>query len=592
MGNKKEFEFIVKKPTFLNGVYCIIQLQKRMVYVGETKDVYIRFADHINCISTGNIATFHGSNDNLINEEDIKFWFYPLLDNEKQCINFLKKQGNRNTPFSQNLYDETIIMYLFRKYGFELYNALNDNCGRNFFAEENIYNLEKMTIDFIQDKDNSRTKDEIMESIKKYDEVVQKALREILGKANFEKRSNIKEYSKIDLEKIWNNKKTSKKYNLLNPDSNIEKAIKEIAYGYLDSEILEYCGIECIDAKKLSDMINEGKLFDTTIFSKVGNYKDQLLSTILALKADDIENYGKCLWSFKGLDEKDTRLFLQTSSNPDNKKESKYIFLTFTPSKKHSGNMNSEETNPIEGKSFEKFKERFRKNILKNDSYIIAKSVSINDENCDTVQLSKELNKSLKDMFPIIMNCKKEKGENKSRAFVISKIWALDNYVNALDGIYNCYWRHTAQYSNKGYEKSYQMNIHTEKKNLEPSLLALNPITATDKYGEEYCIAFKNHNTLKTLGQGSSQQCGRIRGLGKNNDTIENFKKATKGLDEELIKKLEKNVTIEDYNAEEVRECLANTILSKDLFDEYSPFKNVLIAKLEYPYIVTLSDKE
>lgn len=63
-------------------------------------------------------------------------------------------------------------------------------------------------------------------------------------------------------------------------------------------------------------------------------------------------------------------------------------------------------------------------------------------------------------------------------------------------------------------------------------------------------------------------------------------------VNEELIKKLEKNVTIEDYNAEEVRECLANTILSKDLFDEYSPFKNVLIAKLEYPYIVTLSDKE
>ncbi|MCI5598702.1 MAG: hypothetical protein MR360_05235 [Ruminococcus sp.] len=63
-------------------------------------------------------------------------------------------------------------------------------------------------------------------------------------------------------------------------------------------------------------------------------------------------------------------------------------------------------------------------------------------------------------------------------------------------------------------------------------------------------------------------------------------------VNEKLIKKLEKNVTIEDYNAEEVRECLANTILSKDLFDEYGPFKNVLIAKLEYPYIVTLSDKE
>lgn len=360
-----KFEFIVKKPTFLNGVYCIIQLQNKKVYVGETTDVYIRFADHINCISTGNTATFHGSNVNLINEVDKKFWFYPLLDNKKQCINFLKKQGNRNTPFSQNLYDETIIMYLFRKYGFELYNDLNDNCGRNFFAEENIDNLEKMTIDFIQDKDNSRTKDEIMESIKKYDEVVQKALREILGKANFEKISN-KKYLEIDLEKIWNNKKTSKKYNLLNPDSNIEKAIKKIAYGYLDSEILEYCGIECIDAKELSDMINEGKLFDTTIFSKVGNYKDQLLSTILALKADDIESYGKCLWAFKGLVENDTRLFLQTSSNPDNKKESKYIFLTFTPSKTQSGNMNSEETNPIEGESFADFKKRFKEKFKKD----------------------------------------------------------------------------------------------------------------------------------------------------------------------------------------------------------------------------------
>lgn len=577
-----KFEFIVKKPTFLNGVYCIIQLQNGMVYVGETKDVYIRFADHINCISTENTATFHGSNDNLINEKDKKFWFYPLLDNEKQCINFLEKQGNRNTPFSQNLYDETIIMYLFRKYGFGLYNARNDNCGRNFFAEENIDNLEKMTIDFIQDKDNSRTKDEIMESIKQYDEVVQKALREILGKANFEKKSNIKEeYSKIELEKIWNKKKTSSKYYLLNPDSDIEKAIKEIAYGYLDSKILEYCGIECINNEKLSNMIKKGKLFDTTIFSKVGNYKDQLLSTILALKADDIENYGKCLWSFKGLNENDTRLFLQTSSNPDNKKESKYIFLTFTPSKKHSGNMNSEETNQIEVESFAEFKERFRKYILKNDSYITAKSVSIGKRDNYTVQLSKELNESLKDMFPIIMNCKKEKGENKSRAFVISKIWALDNYVNALDGIYNCYWRHTAQLSDKGYEKSY---INEE--------IGSQISNAKDKNGRDCFVTFINHDKLRTSTDSSRQQCGRIRGLGKNNDTMENFKKATKGLDEELIKKLEKNVTIEDYNAEEVRKCLANTILSKDLFDEYSPFKNVLIAKLEYPYIVTLSDKE
>lgn len=561
-----KFEFIVKKPTFLNGVYCIIQLQKRMVYVGETKDVYIRFADHINCISTENTATFHGSNDNLINEEDKKFWFYPLLDNEKQCINFLKKQGNRNTPFSQNLYDETIIMYLFRKYGFGLYNALNDNCGRNFFAEKNIDNLEKMTIDFIQDKDNSRTKDEIMESIKQYDEVVQKALREILGKANFDK-------------------KTSKNYTLLNPDSNIEKAIKKIAYGYLDSEILEDCGIECINNEKLSTMIKEEKLFDTTIFSKVGNYMDQLLSTILALKADDIESYRKCLWAFKGLDEKDTRLFLQTSSNPDNKKESKYIFLTFTSSKTQSGNMNSEETNPIEGESFAEFKERFRKYILKNDSYITAKSVSIDDENGDTVQLRKELNESLKDMFPIIMN-----GKNENRAFVISKIWALDNYVNDLDGIYNCFWRHTACEITKGYEKSY---INTEFRKIENRLP-----NAKDINGRDCFVTFINHDKLLTSGNSSSHQCGRIRGLGKNNDTMENFKKVTEEpnekliIDEKLIKELEKNVTIEDYNAEEVRECLANTILSKDLFDEYSPFKNVLIAKLEYPYIVTLSDKE
>lgn len=586
-----KFEFIVKKPTFLNGVYCIIQLQNKKVYVGETKDVYIRFADHINCISTGNTATFHGSNVNLINEVDKKFWFYPLLDNKKQCINFLEKQGNRNTPFSQNLYDETIIMYLFRKYGFELYNDLNDNCGRNFFAEKNIDNLEKMTIDFIQDKDNSRTKDEIMESIKQYDEVVQKALREILGKANFEKISN-KEYLEIDLEKIWNNKKTSKKYNLLNSDSDIKKAIKKIAYGYLDSEILEDCGIECIDAKELSDMINEGKLFDTTIFSKVGNYMDQLLSTILALKADDIESYGKCLWAFKGLDEKDTRLFLQTSSNPDNKKESKYIFLIFTPSKKHSGNMNSEETNPNESEdeTFAEFKEKFKKGILEKDSYVTAKSVSISMRDNDTVKLSEELNESLKDMFPIIMNGKKEKGKNKSRAFVISKIWALDNYVNALDGIYNCFWRHTSQYSDKGYEKSY---INTNFRKIENRLP-----NAKDINGRDCFVTFINHDKLLTSGNSSSHQCGRIRGLGKNNDTMENFKKVTEEpdekliIDEKLIKELEKNVTIKDYNAEEVRECLANTILSKDLFDEYSPFKNVLIAKLEYPYIVTLSDKE
>lgn len=251
--------------------------------------------------------------------------------------------------------------------------------------------------------------------------------------------------------------------------------------------------------------------------------------------------------------------------------------------------MNSEETNPIEGESFadfkKRFKEKFKKDILENDSYVTAKSVSINDENGDTVQLRKELNESLKDMFPIIMN-----GKNENRAFVISKIWALDNYVNDLDGIYNCFWRHTACEITKGYEKSYINTDFRKIKNRLPN--------AKDINGRDCFVTFINHDKLLTSGDSSRHQCGRIRGLGKNNDTMENFKKVTEEpdekliIDEKLIKELEKNVTIEDYDAEEVRECLANTILSKDLFDEYNPFKNVLIAKLEYPYIVTLSDKE
>ena len=44
-------ELIIKKPTFANGVYIVLQLIEKKVYVGESNDIFRRLEEHIKRIA-------------------------------------------------------------------------------------------------------------------------------------------------------------------------------------------------------------------------------------------------------------------------------------------------------------------------------------------------------------------------------------------------------------------------------------------------------------------------------------------------------------------------------------------------------------
>lgn len=558
-------ELVVKRPTYANGVYSVLQIIKRKAYVGESNDIYRRISEHICGISKIEIAGYD-SNKDLVDEVDKRFEIRAIYNNPYTYV----KRGNKGKSW---IYDETIFMFLMRKYGFDLYNSKKDNVGKKriFLVEDTLTSpeldsekfqteiscLKQKTINFLLTlKINGSlvTEKRIIEDIKKHDSKLKDIFKDIFG-ADFEE--GIWRYSDQELIDIWNRRvckieedsekcgrdSLSVQYYLVKCSDKTKEIYKEISDGALRKDTVEACGIETMSKEKLAESIRSKK-FDTTIFTSFGGYFGQLPSTILATKSSDIEENDFGLWALKKLNEKDTRKFLETTN--ENGHEDKYVFLTYTPSKKLAGDMNTPRLNPTEGERFDDFKTRMKKSIANSTEDVIAKKIRINiaKKEKNKMNISEDiLSAALENMFPMIINS----GDNK--ALLISNLYVLDGYVKNFNKMHDYYWAHFASLSDNGFEKTevtycYCSMIEKDKYDYFEEII--------DENGQKCYKTYKKHKEIQSW----HNSCGRIRGYKE-------------------------------------REEFASMVLERNFYDESEEnkdYRNVIIAKLKYPYIVTLTE--
>ena len=87
----QEKTIIVNKPQRHAGVYAILNILEKQVYIGETIDFYHRIPEHI-------IGILENSdNENLLNAQTHNFEIFVLLD---MVDTYAKNKKNENGPRS------------------------------------------------------------------------------------------------------------------------------------------------------------------------------------------------------------------------------------------------------------------------------------------------------------------------------------------------------------------------------------------------------------------------------------------------------------------------------------------------------------
>ena len=575
-------ELIVKKPTFANGVYIVLQLIEKKVYVGESNDIFRRLEEHIKRIA-GADDGFYGSNLNLIQEGDKRFALCAVYKNE----HYYRKRGYYADSKAPWLYDETIFMFLMRKYGFNLYNNEKDNTGkaRSFLVREPLtspdldaekYDMElaalkEKTIGYLCNEmsDRSENKKKIEEDINRCDSVVENIFNELFDIKN---SLGVWKFSRQELQNFWGrkvgeikkaNKARTGKDHLSLPyywTVDVHEAVKyaeELSQKALTKETMELCNIKLLSRNGLAEMIRAKKM-DTTIFSPFGAYLGQSAAAILATKTEDMRNNklvnnpdgqwkivprdndlskekGFCEWAFKRLNETDTRKFLETTNTDGEKRKPKYIFFTYTSSKKEGDEVNTSMLNPY---NYEKFSE-FKARMESMEDIRIGNRICVHHDDrreADIIPIPESI-------FPELIDT----GEN--RVFLISDLYVLDGYVKDYKKMYECYWAHYAAYSDgKGGECWRVVEDHNYYEGKDK-------YDKVEKIKEGVYRTYKYHQEVKG---GLGHKCGRIRG-------------------------------------DDEREKFADLVLSDDFYDvskKNRDYRNVIVAELIYPYIGTIKKEK
>lgn len=522
-----KYELFIKKPNYMNGVYAIVQPFKKMVYVGETNNIYRRISEHINCIyGKSKLNEYgYGSNSNLVQEDDKRLFICPVYENN----NTYKKRGFFCEENERWIYDETIFMYLFVQKGYTLYNSKNDNTGKERFEAIKKNTIKEYLINKFKDY---KKEDEIENDI---------ALR----KEIFE--SFIGEYKLGDDSVNWNELITNdnNSFQYLKDKVQINKYAAELSGKVISKDTIESCGVKTIDSNTLSEWIKEKK-FETTIFSPVGDYLNQSLSTILATKIIDINNHmlvsdngnyeivstkgaesGFCSWALKKLDVKDTREFLESSDKGNH--SNKYVFFTYTSSEKKAGNKNDINLNPQNYETFQDFKDRVYNYLNSSDKYRYG----------NRIRLSKNSSVELPDsLFPEII----EKGNN--RTLLVSNIYVVDGFVNDIDIFYEYFWRHYKEYSVNGEE----CECHLVDRNYYPGKEYKEAMREVKIEGNVYEAIIEKEQPIDK--EYNNSKCARMK-----NDKRDEF---------------------------------ARRVIDPKTIDKDNEYRNLFVAELVYPYIADI----
>lgn len=530
---------IVEKTNQVGGVYVIFNPITLKAYVGETMDFYRRWAEHVSGICIPNLS--YASNDNLKNEDVKSFDIFPIV---------FANYNKTNNAFCVKdwLIHETIVMYIFRKYGIELYNSKQGKDNTGIVKRAFLYNYELSADELFQEINNylasADLDSEYLESIgyKDWDELLVFLETEINNVLEEKYGINLLQFTELRTEReqrqrLWNNRTkniASEAFYSVKPENEkqVRKLCKELYDLYLSKELsisnLKQYGLHEIDVDEFSNMALRG-LFDKIIVSKFGKYYDQKVSTILATKVYDIENNllnnleglelenenkesGVCFWALKNLNLLNTRKFL---SDEGTNKTSRYAIMLYTSSQnagssaKGNSDLQLEYLHALNPHDFESIKDFFDRSRRLLDVEPID---SIAGDKFALGYFSTSGNKKYSypsTMFPEVV----QKTSKKSVALLISELSYVNMYCKDAERFYNYY-------------NSY-----------------------LDKYTDELSV------TLGSTKTGGSQ-CSHCRAKLKDGKRVE----------------------------------LAKLLRQKENYDSEKDIATFIIAKLEYPYIVGLSD--
>ena len=449
---------ILEKPLERSGVYVIFNLLKKKVYVGETNDFYYRMIQHL----TGIFGDGESTNANLKKEADKAFEIFPAIN----CDYYKKNRLYKNWEIH-----ETIVMYIFKKYGYSLYNGnqdLQDDKGKKrsfLLGDSNTNDLKNHTLDYLNTISYSDTWENL---ITETENKLNNTLKEKLFPN--EDIQNPLEYimsitDENQLKEIWAKRLSSviDKNNIrIVNEKNHESICNELITTYLSLEDLANCGLNKMSVDELIKLISDDKL-NKVVFSKFGNYLDQNPMTILSIKSYDLEhnrlgdleldiNPDKkdctvCFWALDKLNPEHTQAFL---SDGHTTKESRYVIMPFTTSKKYSKAdfiaINRADLNPQGNETFDDFFKRTRDTFNQSDNdNNFAHSYSDSKIKFDTPE----------NMFPPVIL-------KKSSALLISELSYIDIGYDEIAYIYQHFYSLSDQNSkgtNKEEELAYTYGI-------------------------------------------------------------------------------------------------------------------------------------
>lgn len=448
MSKDTNIQIILEEPECHSGVYVIFNPVTFKAYVGEG-DVNTRISVHITGIFEGNPKKL--SNDNLCNEPQKTFDIIPVIDCYYKKNKSIIKENDWITH-------ETIVMYVLRKYGIELYNGnqnYQDNIGkeRKFLLDPNrdLDTLLNTTVNYLKQNfefeySEYKNWNELIEAV---DGEIRRAFE---NRYNIENPDSLKDKSEQERRKLWQDRYKS----IENTDnvSKINKKNYKSKCKYLKSKKLfirdlEYCGLKKMDINSQAENGKEDEFtkfknsLDRVVFSKFGDYSYQSPITILKSKTEDIKNNKFCFWAIKRLNEDATRKFLLQNNK---EQKSRYVIMPYTSSKeiksKDEKYKKLESLNPSGDESFADFGQRLRDMKSNPDYKDFVEQYYVKEYTYKDANNKKHKEEYPDGMIPSIISKGSSSGKTKSHsnAFKISDFFYLNVDVDNLEDIYSCFY--------------------------------------------------------------------------------------------------------------------------------------------------------
>lgn len=459
---------IVEKPEKDSGVYVIVNPVTMKAYIGETDNFYRRWAEHVGSI----FGLESSSNRNLMAEETKTFELFPaiLADYRKDVTNASVKDWRVH---------ETVMMYVFRKNEFALYNGGKggkDDTGkeRSFIFDETVTGevLKQKVVTYLEQQDFRRNALADFE-VESWEDLFQAAEEEMNKSFQSRFKVSLTEFAKLkdNLQarvNLWikrRNKSFSKTLFYRITQENAYQICKEMyvlafAQRVLVSD-LKKCGLKEMSAEQFADMAREGKL-DRIVVSKYGAYYDQSVETILSTKVYDMQHNklgdlkglevedkeaGVCFWALKKLDIAATKEFL---SYGEIQKDARYVLLRYTPSKKSAYSVKNLKLeymlslNPKYEEELEDFYKRIRSTLDENPISELAQfKYALGYAKTESHIKNDPHNKKgykyayPENMFPEVI----DKGEI-SKALLISELSYINADYKEMDELYEYFYSH------------------------------------------------------------------------------------------------------------------------------------------------------